>query len=73
MLTLPSDKETNINPSCLKVDNATTFLASVSMSAAKLATLSVIIPIKLHNTVLIAIFRPKRIISQIPAVTNVEL
>jgi len=73
ILTLPTEREINISPSWLSVDRATTFLASVSTRAALLATKrvtspSISQPLKFKRTAW-----PKVIISQIPAVTKVDL
>lgn len=69
----PADKDININPNCLKVDRATTFLPSDSAIAALLATKRVMVPKMNHTNHHIIEVEPNRIISQIPAVTKVEL
>jgi len=69
----PIDKETNISPNWLKVDRATTFLASLSNKAAVLATANVVKPKINHILKLTKVIWPIRITSQIPAVTKVEL
>jgi hypothetical protein len=62
-----------MNPSCLRVDKATTFFPSVSIKAAVLAKIKVENP-KIKNMLLfVKQSWPKRIKSQIPAVTSVEL
>lgn len=64
---------TNIKPNCLKVDRATTFLPSTSISAAILASTSVVVP-NINNALTKDILAClKRTKSQTPAVTRVEL
>ena len=70
---VPTASEKNINPNCLKVERATTFLASLSIRAEKLATLNVIKPSLLIKRLLILVSIPNRITNQTPAVTRVEL
>jgi len=70
---VPTPNLNNIKPSCLKVDRATIFFASISKRAARLATISVRLPKIIHK------FKAKRDFvenvnnNQIPAVTKVEL
>jgi len=70
---IPIEKAININPNCLKVDKATVFLASVSISAASPATINVDIPKIPQKKIPNEDASLNRIISQTPAVTKVEL
>jgi len=70
---IPIASAININPNCLRVDNATIFLASVSIRAENLATKSVSLPKIPQKNILREEAYPNRIINQIPAVTKVDL
>lgn len=73
ILILPKDKDININPNCLKVESATTFLESDSKRAANLAINNVTIPREDQIKGLHELITPNRIVNQTPAVTNVDL
>jgi hypothetical protein len=66
-------RATYISPNWLKVERATTFLASISIKAANLATNKVSKPKTKKKIILTKDVLVKRIINQIPAVTKVEL
>lgn len=70
---VPIAKAININPSCLNVERATTFLASVSIRAESLATKRVRTPKVPQIITLTRLLKLNRIINQTPAVTNVDL
>lgn len=69
----PTDKDKNIRPSWLKVESATTFLASCSSRAEKLAIKRVIKPSLPKIVRFNKFLRPNRRVSHTPAVTKVEL
>jgi hypothetical protein len=69
----PRDKAKNISPNWLSVDKATIFLPSVSISAAVLAIVSVLIPIISKMDLVVVSLLLYLIKSQTPAVTKVEL
>jgi len=73
MKTFPKEKAMNINPSCLNVERATSFFASTSTSAIRLAIINVASPRRRLNVYKTGVLLANRIKIQIPAVTRVEL
>jgi len=73
IIVFPNERERNSKPSCLSVESATIFLKSFSTKAVSLATIRVKSPKQVQIKILPLSIDPNRTITQIPAVTRVEL